>query len=284
MKLSIFLYGEPLATTLDLAEVSRHLRQELPAASVEARDSFVTHYLASLPDNIRDDALTDLSRRIAATKVRHLNSPRLAGSALPGEIQYEERRLEGATNRSFGIMYGGFAMMQTFQSLIPRTERSLHCLHIVFSNQIYGTWEDGDRRNHARAIICGHPSIISTTGIVEAPAKPREYYLLKQEYQSLGMYDAEARLAQQFQGQFIDHEDRRLTEASKGYVLQALFHHLTGDAFCDSSDCRLYNAHWQKELVHAQLESGRLCQAHAEQLRRMNEDIDMPILAQDKLL
>jgi len=28
----------------------------------------------------------------------------------------------------------------------------------------------------------------------------------------------------------------------------------------------LYNAHWQEEMIHAQVESGRLCQKHKRML------------------
>ncbi|MFC1860594.1 DUF6775 family putative metallopeptidase, partial [Chloroflexota bacterium] len=97
----------------------------------------------------------------------------------------------------------------------------------------------------------GVPSIISTTGLVEAPAKPREYYLLKQQYERLGKDLTE--LKERFKGRFIDYEDERLTEVMKGYAMQAILYALTGDPFCEDKDCRLYNAHWQEELIFAQL-------------------------------
>ena len=48
-------------------------------------------------------------------------------------------------------------------------------------------------------------------------------------------------------GKFLDYHDKRLSKISEGYLLQAIFYYITGDAFCDSLDCRLNNAHWQKE-------------------------------------
>ncbi len=39
----------------------------------------------------------------------------------------------------------------------------------------------------------------------------------------------------------------------------------SGDPFCDDRDCRLYNAHWQEEVIQAQLNSRHaFCQKHRE--------------------
>jgi hypothetical protein len=105
---------------------------------------------------------------------------------------------------------------------------------------------------------------------VEAPAKPREFYIAKR---GLRIDSADARyeaLKEQFTGRFVDFDDPRLTAIAKGYVLQALFYQITGEPFCDDPDCVLFNAHWQEELLHAQVESGLLCGRHrkvAEALR-----------------
>jgi len=72
-----------------------------------------------------------------------------------------------------------------------------------------------------------------------------------------------------FAGKFIDYDDERLTEVVKGYCLQALFFHLTGDAFCEDKNCRLYNAHWQEELIAAQTGGDyELCPFHEKILSR----------------
>lgn len=63
--------------------------------------------------------------------------------------------------------------------------------------------------------------------------------------------------------------DPRLPEAIKGYLLQALFYHVTGDPFCDSKECRLFNAHWQEELIHAQMRPGAdLCERHRQMVEK----------------
>ena len=127
-----------------------------------------------------------------------------------------------------------------------------------------------DNRPHLRTSIYGFPSIISTSGIVEGPAKPRDYYLYKQRYARLGVWDREAhRIAERFKGLFIDYGDSRLTEVIKGYVAQAIFFHITGDPFCVRKTCRLYNAHRQEDLIRAQIASGVFCKTHERFLARL---------------
>ena len=61
---------------------------------------------------------------------------------------------------------------------------------------------------------------------------------------------------------FLNYHDKRLAKIAEGYLLQAVFYYMTGDAFCDSLDCRLNNAHWQKDLLYSQLKIGKLCDKH----------------------
>lgn len=74
-------------------------------------------------------------------------------------------------------------------------------------------------------------------------------------------------LKPELRGRFIEHDDERLTEVMKGYVAQTLFYHLFGESFCEDGDCRLYNAHWQEEVIRAQL-GGRyeFCPRHRRML------------------
>jgi hypothetical protein len=80
-------------------------------------------------------------------------------------------------------------------------------------------------------------------------------------------------LEQQFQDEFLVYDDQRLTEVVKGYIMQALLYHLTGEPFCDDPNCRMYNAHWQHELIQAQLESPcEFCPKHQSFLDRLRGD------------
>jgi hypothetical protein len=264
------LYSERASAALDLQQICSYVREALPPLEVEVRESFIAFHLGES----MEEALPTMARRFAEAKVRNPSAQLDDFLPLPGEVDYEWRRLSDPDNKTWGILYDGYGLMAILHGLIPRAERDISHVHIVFTNQLFGTWEENDRRYHARVSVYGFPSIISTAGIVEAPAKPREYYLLKQQYAALGMADAAAGLEADFQGRSVSHDDERLTEVMKGYAMQAIACHLLGDPFCQDKGCRLYNAHWQEEVVHAQLESPyEFCPSHQRILQQLNEEL-----------
>jgi len=158
------------------------------------------------------------------------------------------------------MMYDGFEVQNIIYDVITKNDSDQNNLHIVFTNRLICTYDTADSRYHGRAIICSNPAIISTTGMIEAPARPREYYFeaMKCKMQGLDIQDVK----KNYSGKFLDYHDKRLSKISEGYLLQAIFYYMTGDAFCDSLDCRLNNAHWQKDLLYSQLKIGKLCNKH----------------------
>lgn len=275
--LHVYLYNEPSAVTLDVSILGSFIKILLPQIETIIRDSFITFHLAPLSPEERGGKIDYLAEEFAKAKVRDPFKPLQKESPLSGEISYEKRRLSTPVSQSFGLLYDGFEIMNVLRELIPRQERNFNHIHIIFTNQLLGTWDEANRRYHARVIICGFPSIISTSGIVEAPAKPREFYLLKQRYLSLGIQGNKIKeIHSQFKDKFIDYNDNRLTEVMKGYVMQALFYHLTGDPFCEDRNCRLYNSHWQKEVIQAQLESPyEFCPFHQKELQRFRDQLKL---------
>ena len=158
------------------------------------------------------------------------------------------------------VLYDGFEIKNIFENIIPEDEITNDYLHIIFTNKLTCTYDYEDLRYHGRAIICSNPSIISTSGIVEAPAKSREYYLdiIKAKSQALDIKS----IKKKYRNQFLDYHDKRTSKIIEGYLLQAIFYYITGDPFCKNLDCRLNNAHWQKDLLYSQLEFGKLCEKH----------------------
>lgn len=136
--------------------------------------------------------------------------------------------------------------------------------HAVITGRLLGTY--GSRRYHARAIISGFPSFVSTSGLVEGPARPREYYFLKAEFIRSGKDLSE--LDEAFRGKFIDYEDERITKITGSYVLQPLLHHFCGKEFCENGKCALFNSHWQKEVLDTQY-SGLLCEECESEIRKI---------------
>lgn len=266
--LRLHLYSEPAAPILDMWVLARYAKQTFAGTEVDVRDNLFQRYLATVPEAERQDAVMRLAHVFASAKVRQPLKQTDDFQPLPGEVDYERRRLSQVGSRSFGLLYDGHKLMRSMWVLVPIEERSLGHVHAVFTNQLVGTWDEGDRRYHARVSVYGFPSLLSTTGLVEAPAKPREYYLLRQQYATLGMDDAaELALETELKGRFIGHEDGRLTEVMKGYVAQALAFQLWGDPFCPDKGCRLFNAHWQEEVIRAQLHGEpEFCAEHQRRL------------------
>jgi hypothetical protein len=161
-------------------------------------------------------------------------------------------------------LYDGFVLQRILAEMIPVKEAG-H-VHILFTDLLTCTFSEDDWRYHARAVVCGTPSIISTTGIVEAPAKPKEYYLAQLDSNV-------SNLKKRFSGRFIDYGDPLVTEAAAVYALQALFFFVSGgEPFCEEKNCLLYNAHWQEELIST-IKKGELCARHKEMANKFNNKI-----------
>lgn len=177
-----------------------------------------------------------------------------------GDIKVHLIKLKKETVKTHGLLFDFVGTQKAFQEL--KHTRSKYSCHIILTNKLFATL-DNDKQPHIRASIYGFPSIISISGIVEGPAKPKEYYLYKQRYVQLGIWEIEeTRLKKKIKGRFIDYRDKRLTEVLKGYIAQALFFYISGNPFCPKKSCRLYNAHWQEDLIYSQVRIGNFCPPH----------------------
>lgn len=258
-KPSLFLYNDPAAEALEVAVLADYLRERFPQAKVVVRESF--------PELASGLTQEEVARVWAAAKVRNVQRPWTARAPLPGEIAYERRRLAQG-KAVFGVLYDGPTLQAAFREWLPPAERRLSAVHLIFTQQLLGTFDEDDRRYHARVLLAGFPALISVSGVVEAPARPRAYYHVQQQFAALGQSETGAVLARaELAGRFLEHGDPRTTEVLKGYALQAIFYQWTGEAFCEEVNCRLFNAHWQEELLQAQLGEGdELCPRHQQQL------------------
>jgi hypothetical protein len=191
-----------------------------------------------------------------------LESARVSDVRQPFERQPKEHELFNLYGKPVSL-YDGFIVQRLLAQAIPENESSTDHLHIIFTDLLACTFSEDDRRYHARAVICGTPSIISTAGIVEAPAKPREFY-------AQPLADVKV-LKKKLAGRFIDYDDGRMAAAAAGYVLQAMFFFLTdGEPFCENDGCRLFNAHWQEDLIRTQVENPELCLKHRSIANKFN--------------
>lgn len=262
----IYLYDEGTAPTLDAQGLAAYLRAQTGCRAVHRRGSFILEHSSA-------DAQRDAAARIARLKVHDPDTPPSEYEPAYAEIEFERRRLANEDRAPFGVLYDGFGFQRLLRDLLPPSEIRLDRVHLIFTNRLIGTWDEDDRRYHLRAIMLGIPAVVSTTGLVEAPAKPRDFYLARQQLGRTARAElAHALLKEQFKGQFLDHDDPRLAEVAKGYAMQAVVYQLTGEAFCGDRECRLFNAHWQAELLRAQLGGEReYCERHEEMLARVRE-------------
>ncbi|AFU59102.1 hypothetical protein Ngar_c21720 [Candidatus Nitrososphaera gargensis Ga9.2] len=194
---------------------------------------------------------------------RRIELARIADIKQPFEKQPRQKTSDTAM---MPPIYDGFALQRIFAETISAAEAD-H-MHLIFTSLLACTFSEDDWRYHARTVICGSPSLISTAGIVEGPAKPREFYLAQ-----LGGVAVDTNLKKRFAGRFIDYgDDKMMTAAAAIYTLQALFFFVTdGELFCKEKSCMLYNAHWQEELIYL-IEKGALCAHHRQMASKFNKN------------
>lgn len=130
----------------------------------------------------------------------------------------------------------------------PAVDFSQNHLHLIITGKLFGTY--GDKRYHARVLLTGEPALISTSGIVEAPAKPKEYYFVKANLISMGKNIDE--LDEFYRDRFVDYDDNRITRIVCSYALQQVKSMVDGSPFCENENCCLYNSHWQEEVLNLQ--------------------------------
>jgi hypothetical protein len=265
----LFLYDDRLPANVSVGEVGDRLSQYFARLTVSARDEFILHHTASLDAAQREKVIDELARKLAAIRVRDPEKESSFAEPAYGEIQYEKRRITNTNLQARGVLYDGFELARILGRLIPKEERTPYHVHIVLTNQLFGTWGD-DLRYHYRVSVYSILSLISTTGIVEAPAKPREFHLEKQQLTAMGLKDgAIEALKQRYAGEFIDYDDDRMTEIVVGYALQAVLYAATGNPFCSDPNCRFYDAHHQTDLIRAQLQGDKFCENHTALLERL---------------
>ncbi|MFV1951908.1 MAG: DUF6775 family putative metallopeptidase [Nitrospinota bacterium] len=265
----VHIYGKGSVKNLNLDILASNIRDRLPGTGIDIREDIFLYALSCVLDQEKRREIVDsLARKLAGIRVLDPAKKGLNPDLIYGEIDYERRKILNNSSSSIGVFYDGFELGRILYSIIPKEEQNLKHLHMIFTNQLFATWDEDDQRYHTRVAIYGYPSIISITGIVEAPAKPKEYYVAKQFYgrDQLSL----TRIKKGIRGRFIEYNDERMTGVMKGYMMQSIFYHLKGSPFCGDSSCRLFNAHWQEEVIKAQLGGEyEYCEAH----RKIFEEI-----------
>ena len=260
MKISkIILYDEPTVPEIKIYELKQFLFKTFNI-DVEIRESILKY------------SVEDTPLKIAECKIFKLTRDFEKHQPTEEEIIFEKSNIDDTSKTENIIMYDGFQLQKVLVDLIPENERNQNFFHVCFTNKLTCTYDYSDYRYHGRALIGANPSIISTTGVIEAPAKPRKYYyeLMTNFTQGINVDS----IKRKFKGTYLEYHDSRLSKILEGYLLQAIFYFETGDAFCENLKCRLFNAHWQRDLLFSQLEFGKLCEKHQKILNEItNENV-----------
>ena len=260
---SLRIYNDHAPICVDFEELCGFAQDSLPWLQVAFGGQFPLDCLSERTPQEQDALLSSAAVSLAHARVRHPDKL-VQPSALPAEVSAERRRLT-ASGPAGGAPADGFRVQIAYRRLLPKED----ALAVIVTGRLLLTFDPDDLRYHARTIVPGQPALISVPGLVEGPAKPREYYLALRSLGAAAFDElARARAAEAFRGRFLDYDDPRTTEVIKGYILQAVAYELVGDPFCRDPNCRLYNAHHQEEMLHAQLVSGKLCPYHEEILKR----------------
>ena len=245
------MYGEPSEAAIDADVLARRLAASL---GPRVRAEWMPAGLFASPTRRQ-------ARALAACAVRSIYRP--FEWREPDE-EAVEREMRGGGGRNGDIAYyDGFELLRAAASMILDCDAAdPGAFHVVLTDRLPCTYDPDGMRYHGRALVAANPALVSTTGMVEAPARPRRYCIDVMASQAAGGADLEE-IGRRYAGEFLVGGDARLAEAAYGYALQAAVHFVTGKAFCEDRNCRLYNAHWQSDLLHSQVRLGRLCGAHS---------------------
>lgn len=265
----IVVHGHPRPHRFDQDTFLEALGRHLPdAVTVDVRPPL-------LERAARDPKTTGLdahAARIARTRVLdpfRPPHPRVVCSTI--EHDREKAILRGETSPTGrpppeGELYDAAELQAYAADRIPAEERRLDIVHLVLTDRLFGTWQRSDGRYHARVVLAGTPTLLSTSGLVEAPARPRGYYAAAAQG-AQGIGPGTAVLESALSDEMLVHGDARIPRFLAGPALAAYCWQVHGEAFCRDPECMLFNAHWQKDLVHAQ-SHGRPCAHHVRLLAR----------------
>lgn len=239
----LHIYRDDSIPAENLVAISEGMRKIFSGLDVDVRDPFQQYWGISGFGQLREEA-----------GISDIRQP-----------------LDKQVKQGDSVLYDGYFLQKHLGDAISEAELDASHVHAILTTMLACTFDEDDWRYHARTVICGTPSIISLAGIVEAPAKPREYYYLNRP----GLFN-HAMLKEKFAGRFIDYGDERIFTAALGYIVQAAFYFLAdGRPFCADRNCMLYNSHWQEDMIRTLVEKAKLCAVHEAILNKFNARQDL---------
>ena len=260
---NIILYREPSVSEINISQLRDFLEEKFPV-QVRVKENVFSQFNDEQVRSLSSIRIKDIKNSFRNCDYNESEFEFEREMSRNSSLMESTTKVEDAENISQVFMYDGFEL----QKILRYLNRDEQTLHVIITNRLTCTFDDSDNRYHARAVICANPAIISTTGIIEAPAKPREYYFEAMVLKSQGLGIESAK--EKHKDKFLEYNDKRLTRIVEGYLLQIIFYNITGESFCEDIQCKLNNAHWQKDLLFSQIEINKLCKKHSEILKNLN--------------
>ena len=263
----ITLYKEPALPEIDIKRLTDFLEENFPF-KIEIKENIFKELNIENINKLSKSRVTDIKNSFSVHEPSDIEFEFEKKLCQDSSLMNSTTKVEDAQEISQVFMYDGFELQKIFRYLIDNNET----LHIILTNRLTCTFDEKDERYHARAVICANPAIISTTGIIEAPAKSKEFYIQAMANKSQGLDINKVKAIHK--GEFLEYHDDRLSKIIEGYILQVIFYNITGESFCEYLDCRLNNAHWQRDLLYSQIEVSKLCKKHQKDLIICRNDLN----------
>lgn len=169
---------------------------------------------------------------------------------LPVVQNYEKRRIEGKV-RSYGVVYDALFYLHALKIALKEINKNISFLSsfdVVLTNQLIATYGD-DNRYHLRVCVLSAPHLISVSGIFAAPAKPKEYHIIKGLSPDLSQLYSNPP------------KGKTLSKIVSSYILNAFYYQMRGEGFCESRDCLLSDPHFYNEVLQVKA-NGKICNRH----------------------
>lgn len=200
MKLSyVHLYSSCFSTS-QTTEISNQLQKIFPFIKIDLRSSGDYFSKSSIPADLGGKFVTQLPKDVVQQ----------------AELQNSSSEVDKTI-----IFIDGFYLQRIYTNIIDKNEIHLEHAHIIFEDKLVCTFDENDRRFHARPIICGSPTIISIPSIVEGPAKPKAYYFKQMMKDLLSKNSKE--IDNEFINRYVSYGDSRMPQVVTGYAIQAVF-------------------------------------------------------------
>ena len=253
----IILYDEPSISEINISNLVKFLKETLPV-EVVVKDNFFKEFTSQQIQKVSETRIFEIQNTYRSHNNSQTDLELDEQFCKNSKVMEQTKKPEEADSISEVVMYDGFEIQKIIRESLQDFENKT--LHIILTNRFTCTYDESDARYHGRAVICANPAIISITGIIEAPAKSSEFYIEAMANRAQGLDITSVK--EKHEGEFLEYHDKRLSKVIEGYLLQVIFYVLVEESFCDYMDCRLNNAHWQRDLLYSQIEIRKLCDKH----------------------